>query len=429
MNDARAWLESTKTRGMALGLQHTKAVLDRLNLAHTPEHILHVAGSNGKGTVCALMAGALTLAGTPNILFSSPHLIRVEERIRFNGNPIDQATFDAALDKIARASHQKPRIQLTFFEITYLAAMQCASDTGVEVLILETGLGGRKDATRAGPASASLVTSISTEHRDILGNSLAQIAKEKAAIARPGAPILIRRPPEQAVEKAMLEEVGQAGQVILQEQQVPAHPEFISIPTDVSVRNEALILGQALFQKVGLPGDRLTAAYEQVQWPARMQHVQSNHMPSHRFLLDAAHNPSGLKRVLPELERQIRAAVERNGDGWCLVFGTSPQFDLEAFCQPLISLCKRIPPACIVLTEPQGGRYPAVACTELAALQWPCNQLQVEPLPSIALDHLKSIDPSRNGFVVSLGSLYLQGNILEALGLSSNEDLSLLAKQ
>jgi len=96
LNEVRAWLEGTKKGGMALGVRHTKSVLERLNLDHTPPHILHVAGSNGKGTVCALVAGALSLSNVPNLLFSSPHLIRVEERIRVNGVPIEAKKFDAA---------------------------------------------------------------------------------------------------------------------------------------------------------------------------------------------------------------------------------------------------------------------------------------------------------------------------------------------
>ena len=103
MNAARVWLESTKKRGMALGLKGTKTVLDRLNLT-LPEHILHVAGSNGKGTVCALMATALCLDGIDNVLFSSPHVVRLEERVRRNGVPISSETFDKAVELVRKAA-------------------------------------------------------------------------------------------------------------------------------------------------------------------------------------------------------------------------------------------------------------------------------------------------------------------------------------
>ena len=96
MVEVRTWLESTKKRGMALGLKGTRTVLDRLQLS-LPEHILHVAGSNGKGTVCALMATGLGLEGIGNVLFSSPHVVRLEERVRRNGIPISSEEFDQAL--------------------------------------------------------------------------------------------------------------------------------------------------------------------------------------------------------------------------------------------------------------------------------------------------------------------------------------------
>lgn len=427
MAGIRAWLEGTKTGGMSLGLKHTKQVLERLNLLHNPKHILHVAGSNGKGTVCALMACGLTLANRSNVFFSSPHLIRVEERIRVDGKPVSGHRFEEAMNAVRSACETPPSVPLTFFEATYLAAMWVADNAGVEVVILETGLGGRLDATRSGPATASLVTAISAEHQDILGESIALIAREKAAIARPGCPILMRKPKQKSVEQAMLEEAQLAGQSELGEPRAPAASHIVNIPNGTSVRTEALILATALFNEVGLPSEHLEAALERLQWPARLQQVPEQSTNTHPFLLDAAHNPSGLQRVLPELEQHVSHAVDA-GTGWTLVFGTSPQRNLASFCKPLMALCTRYPPHQIVFTEPQGGRYPGVACQKIADLVWPCEATYLEPSPQKALTHLSSKESSEVGLVISLGSLYLQGNILEALGLSSDDDLSLLSK-
>ena len=161
--DVRKWLQSTKHRGMALGLEGTKTVLDRLNLA-LPSHIIHVAGSNGKGTVCALMSTALGLGDVEHVMFSSPHVVRVEERIRRNCVPISPNEFNRALGLVYAASQGdgiQSGVDLTFFEVTYLVAMICSQ--GSKVLILETGLGGRLDATRSGPATVSLVTWLAVE--------------------------------------------------------------------------------------------------------------------------------------------------------------------------------------------------------------------------------------------------------------------------
>lgn len=414
---------------MALGLRHTKSVLERLNLTHTPPHILHVAGSNGKGTVCALVAGSLSLSKIPNLLFSSPHLIRVEERLRINGVPVDAVKLDAALRSVRQAAAQPPTVPLTFFEVTYLAAMQFASNENIEVLILETGLGGRRDATRSGPATVCLVTSLSAEHSDILGDTIPEIAKEKAAIARPGRPILIRNPSDEDVNLAILEQVQASGQSELGEQQGPAEVDFISIPDTISVREEARLLAEALLGKSGLPTSNLNTAFNTVRWPARMQHIKTAPRSEHSFILDAAHNPSGLARVLPELEHHIVEACKKETGGWSLLFGTSPQIDVQAFCQPLIELCHRHPPQHILLTVPQGGRYPGVSADRLAKFEWPCESVHVHKNPKNAVAHLTRLEADDVGLVVSLGSLYLQGNILGFLGLSSDDDLSLLAKQ
>ena len=158
------------------------------------------------------MAASLSLNGTQNVLFTSPHVARIEERIRRNGCPISPQEFDEALERIHHAANGdefNSVIELTFFEVTYLVSM--VRSVGSSVLILETGLGGRLDATRSGPATASLVTSVSLEHTDILGSNLPTIAQEKVAITRPHCPVIIRDPENQDVRQAMLNEVLNAG--------------------------------------------------------------------------------------------------------------------------------------------------------------------------------------------------------------------------
>jgi dihydrofolate synthase/folylpolyglutamate synthase len=428
--EARSWLDSTKKRGMALGLKGTKTVLDRLQLT-LPSHIIHVAGSNGKGTVCALMATALSLSGIENVLFTSPHVARIEERIRKNGTPLSSQEFDNALEQIHHAAigdKSNPPIELTFFEVTYLVSM--ITSVGSEVLILETGLGGRLDATRSGPATASLVTSISREHIEILGSNLATIAQEKVAIARPDCPIVIRDPEDYDVRQAMLTEVVNAGNETLNETPAPAKAYFVSIPKDITVREEAGLLAHSLFNSIGFSTETIEQAKQILRWPARMQPLTKLETSTHSYLLDAAHNPSGMRRILPELERYIsQHAPQKNGQPvWTLLFGTSPQQNLAEFLSPLHDLCRRMPPRHILLTQPHGGRYPGVAIETLLEHNWSSATPLGVASAKQAVDTLSTYSEDEVGLVVSLGSLYLQGNLLDVFEWASDENLSLFAK-
>ncbi|RJU93850.1 MAG: hypothetical protein DWC08_03015 [Candidatus Poseidoniales archaeon] len=429
--DVRNWLQSTKSRGMALGLKGTKTVLERLNLS-LPANIIHVAGSNGKGTVCALMSTALGLADVEHVMFTSPHVVRIEERIRRNCTPVSSKEFDQALEVVFAASQGEgidSCVDLTFFEVTYLVAMVCSQ--GSEVLILETGLGGRLDATRSGPATVSLVTSVSCEHTDILGDDLPSIAREKAAICRPNRTLFVREPQRKDVLEAILEEAHSAGNAELGEIPAPAHPIAIPIRENASVREEAAILAKAVLQSLHFPTGVLEKADLCMRWPARMQLLSIEQTSSHPYLLDAAHNPSGITRILPELENCIvKSAPHVNKKPvWSLLLGTSPQHDLAQFLSPLLRLCEQLPPQQIVITEPQGGRYQGVPVSQLTSFFESKENLHSYSKPSDALHALSQLDREEVGLVVSLGSLYLQGNILKSFGLTSDEFLSLYAKQ
>lgn len=411
---------------MALGLQGTKTVLNRLQIEFPP-HIIHVAGSNGKGTVCALMSTAFTLNNIDNVLFTSPHVARIEERIRRNGTPISSHEFDEALNQIQRASigdENNSAIELTFFEITYLIAM--ITSAGSEVLLLETGLGGRLDATRSGPATASLVTAVSREHMEILGSNLPKIAREKAAIARPSCPIIIRDPEDIEVRNAMEEETLNAGNTSLDEIQAPAQATFVPIPSGVGVREEAAVMASALFETLGFSTASIEQAKSVLRWPARLHFLNQKETSTHPYLLDAAHNPSGIRRVLPELEELLSQHAPNSN--WTLIFGTSPQHDLADFLAPLHDLCQRLPPKQILLTQPHGGRYPGVDVNDLLEQKWTIKNPLTFASADQAIEYLATQSEDSVGLVVSLGSLYLQGNILNFFNWASDENLSLVAK-
>ena len=371
-NSVREWLHASKSKGMSLGLSRVNAALEALGRPDKKMDCIHVAGSNGKGSTCAQLVAGLVRAGYHVGLFSSPHLVSIEERVRVDGKAISEQEFDDALKQV-----KDLKCDLTFFEITYLTSLVACRDAGVSIMVLETGLGGRLDATRSAEVVACLVTSVSLEHSEILGDTIEKVAREKAAIWRPGVPMLIRDPGNARVRNAMRDEAISA--------------RFYS-PEPSTFMDEAADLAEMLCAMIGYPFVR-----RPISWPARMQYIEGEQ----NYLLEAAHNPSGMRRVIPEI-----AAILP--EKWSLLLGTSPQKDMNEFLAPIIGLIKMFPPQEIITTEPQNGRYPGVK----------------EPIKGV--EHIENPEKAIQAFtedndlIVVTGSLYLCGNILSYLGLNAD---------
>ncbi len=174
---------------MKLGLDNVGELLQLLGNPHRKFESIHVAGSNGKGSVSAMLAAALQANGYKTGLYTSPHLVDFNERIKIGGTPIGQEYVVSFLEKIW---NDVERLHATFFEVTTALAFSYFADSGVQVAVIETGLGGRLDATNIlEKPLAAVVTSISLEHTDRLGNTLEEIAGEKAGIMKPGVPAII----------------------------------------------------------------------------------------------------------------------------------------------------------------------------------------------------------------------------------------------
>ena len=415
MSDIRQWLDQTKGRGMKLGLERVHAAHKSLIQSYEST-IIHVAGSNGKGTACALMATHLHRLNQTTVMFTSPHLVRLEERIRIDGRPISEQQFDIYLSLIQQTEIDL-NIELTFFETTFLASCLCAQDINPDVFIVETGLGGRFDATRILPADLCLLTSIQLEHRDILGNTLAEIAAEKAAIARPGKPLFVQEIQDTEARSAIEYEAYHAGQEHLGEIASPANLEWITIDSDSSMKEEALALVKVTLNQLNYKIDLIEESMHALNWPGRMQHIEPMSWGGSLFV-DAAHNPSGLKRVIPTLSEILSSRKE-----WTLIFGCTPQDDLEAFAQPLLDLCKKHPPSHVLLTVPQTGRYPGVSLFELSYLDWTCLQTIIH---TSSPQELKPIlEETKPNFTLAIGSLYLIGELFEVLNLYGSDHLEL----
>ena len=423
-NAWRGWLESAKKRGMALGLSNTQNALRELNLSPPDFETVHVAGSNGKGTTIAMLSAALSAASIDHVAFTSPHLVRVEERVRLNGRPVSSARFDDGLRRVHEMV-ERTGIQLTFFETTFLVAMVIADLEPVQVLLLETGLGGRLDATRVAPADVALVTTLSLEHTEILGEALEAIAGEKAAIARPGQPLLVRDVSDSAA-RSRIEEVAKcAGSQAIDEAVGPAQLQWVEIEAGTSYFEEAKALASAAWSHLSCAEKTPFPLIRALRWPGRMHDVPSPSRNGLTYLLEGAHNPSGMEASCSQLQAQPRWQ-----EPWALLLGSTPQRDMKAMLAPLVDLCKAHPPVAVVLTEPQFGRYPGVPCEEIeAALAEEGLATTVSfRLPEDAVEWLETLDGGVKT-VLSIGSLYLQGNVLTALGADTDEGLAIVAKQ
>ena len=293
--------------------------------------------------------------------------------------------------------------------------------------MLETGLGGRLDATRTVPADIAVITSLSLEHTEILGATLDAIAGEKAAIARPGKPMIVRAVNHKAARQRVGEVAQTAGHPVVEDAIGPADLHWVEIPDGATYFDEANLLAAAVWGHLVCAENTPYAKVRALQWPGRMHELHSERS-GNTWLLEGAHNPSGMEVSCSELMDDPRWK-----DPWTLLLGSTPQEDMDAMLAPLVDLCKQHPPAAIVLTEPQFGRYPGVPCEALEeALRSQGIQVTASfPEPAEAVAWIESQEGGGEGprHVLCIGSLYLQGNVLTALGADDDQTLAIVAKE
>ncbi len=286
------WLYGTQMFGIKLGLENMRKLMELIVLPGKTQRLIHVAGTNGKGSVCAML-DALSRAGHHRTgLFTSPHLVSFTERIRVEGRPIPEEEAARRLEVIRR--HVTPwDPHPTFFEITTALALWWFRDAGAQVLVMETGMGGRLDATNALTPAVSVLTPIGLDHTQWLGDSLEKIAEEKAGIIKPGVPVVSA--PQEPAARAVIERVAA-------ERHAPL--TIVDAPWDGSLSlagrhqrwNAALAL--AAMDAAGLVAP--PEALARVEWPGRFQRLGWDG----RLVLDGAHNPHGAQS-LRETWREI----------------------------------------------------------------------------------------------------------------------------
>lgn len=328
--------------GMRLGLATMRAACARVEHPERAFPAVHVAGTNGKGSVCAMVESIARVHGLKTGLYTSPHLCRFAERIRINGEPVD----DGALGPLLlRALETDP--ELSFFEVATLTAFLAFRDAGVNLGILEVGIGGRLDATNVIPTpAAAAITRIALDHTDRLGTTLVEIAREKAGIAKPGVDIILG-PMATEVREAIDEVARASGATTSTIEHITAPPR---VGLDGEHQKDNARIAAVLGARVGATSAAIEDGIARASWPGRMERIG-------KFLLDAAHNPDGASA----LARHLQSLSLPRSDV-ALVFGALVDKDWEPMLDALAPLAGT---RCYV--PPRGGPRGAVDVAAMAA--------------------------------------------------------------
>ncbi len=404
-------------------LRRVEELLARLGNPHLGARSVHIAGTNGKGSTAAMVASALTASGYTAGLYTSPHLHTWRERIRVNGELISEGELAALVERLkpeVEAVNQKATYgQLTTFELLTALAFAHFKLKGVDFLVLEVGLGGKFDATNVIQPEVCIITSISFDHTEVLGNSLAKIAAEKAGIIKPGCVVVTSPQPD---------EVGK----IIEETCFSYGVELVRVGSDVTWQGLSSNLNRQLFQVKGRLGsyelsipllgdyqldnaataiaalevlagkgfniskDGIISGLAQVGWPGRFQ-ILSHHP---LLIIDGAHNPDSARRLKQSLEQYF------DFDRAILVIGVSSDKDIAGIVSELASLFNKV-----IITR---SRHPrAMALPQLKA-EFRRHEIEAQAVEAVseALSLALALAEARDLICIT-GSLFVAAEAIE----------------
>ena len=413
--EAVQFLYSLRLFGAKFGLENTFKLAALAGNPQEKLRFIHVAGTNGKGSTCALLESIYRAAGLRVGLFTSPHLVSFRERIQLNRQLVSENEVVRLVAELQPLLKQFPADHHpTFFEVVTVMALKFFCEQKCDLVIWETGLGGRLDSTNIVTPLASVITNIAFDHQQWLGDTIEKIAAEKAGIIKPGVPVVTAADEPEAltvIEKTAREnnsslvKVGQASRLSTFEQE---KSETGATPVrrllgDHQKLNAALALAavEILQSKIPVSHEAIHKGLVDVNWPGRLQLIQRPN--GQKILLDGAHNVAGAKALRDALEKHFPAV------GRALVLGVLQDKDWQHICEMLAPLAGRIFTVPVASERAASANELAVACRAAnpAAESLACASLN-EALKRTAGDT----------FVVITGSLYLVGEALELLGHS-----------
>jgi dihydrofolate synthase/folylpolyglutamate synthase len=347
---ARASLFALETVGIKLGLEQIRALLEAIGHPERSYPSLVVAGTNGKGSVTAMLERGLRAAGYRTGRYTSPHLVRLEERFAIDGQPISSSRLDTLAEKIMSAASGLPAPP-SFFEATTALALEAFRRDAVDVAILEVGLGGRLDATNAVESRAVAITSVDFDHQSYLGHTIEEIAREKAGVIKRGGLTVLGENPSPVCRIVIEVATAVGSELVYAADGVSAETQMTDGRIVATVRtpratHEDLTLGLRGRHQVAnavtairlleeldarrmfvIPADAIRAGVEQVEWPARLELITHG---GRQVLIDGAHNPAGARAlasyILEVFERPLPMVIgamrDKDVDG--LIQGLAP---------------------------------------------------------------------------------------------------------
>jgi dihydrofolate synthase/folylpolyglutamate synthase len=416
-DSVRHWLFGLEAAGITLGLTSIRALLAELGHPERAFTTVTIAGTNGKGSVTAMVERGLRAAGRRTGRYTSPHLTSIEERVAIDGTSIAADPFDRAANRVREAAGRLPS-RPSYFEATTAIALVAFREAAVDVAVLEVGLGGRLDATNAADAALAVITNIGLDHEAFLGNTIAAIAGEKAGVIKPGASVIAGRTSEEAlvVLRSRAKEAGAsftyAPQGVIAHAtlrpresrltlQTPAHDYGnlrLALPGRHQVDN-AITAVRALEAArergiAAVDASGISTALSDVRWPGRLDWRR---WQGRDVLVDGAHNPDGA-RALAAFVRDILAARVP------MVVGIMRDKAIAEVLQALAPVA-----SAFVCTAPSTAR--AATSTELAEIA----SRVVPDIPCVAattpLEALTLASQHGSPIVVA-GSLFLAADIL-----------------
>ena len=400
--------------------EHTRELLSRLGNPQEGIKIIHVAGTNGKGSVCAYLNAMLLAGGKKTGLFTSPHLVRINERFQINGEDVSDEQFLNAFLKVEKAAKEyeaEGEGHPSYFETLFLMGMLIFKEAGVEYLVMETGLGGRLDATNVVEKPlACIITSISRDHTEYLGDTLEAIAGEKAGIIKAGVPVIYdaSQPGPASVIAAKAKEMGSPAW--------PMEPSFYEMKTQSregitftfaypgGEKAELAIPYVAKYQMMNaslafytmhilqdvhdIPKNVLAEGLSKIKWPCRME------MAAPGVIIDGAHNEDGIAQFV-----SMAGYFAKENEITILFTAVADKHYHEMIGE----ICEGIHPSHVVATQIDGSRVVPAEVLAEDFRKAGCTDVCAEP--EIGAAYEKALGKKGSGMLFCVGSLYLAGEL------------------